>query len=58
MKPADPRQPKVQTTTSLLARQRAFRGIECPFIEPLVFLSHSEVRLHLQGIAAGQGLSS
>jgi len=37
-----------------LARQRAFRGGECPFIEPLVFLSHTEVRLHLQGLAASK----
>lgn len=45
---------KCKRLKSLLSRQRAFRGIECPFIEPLVFLSHSEVRLHLQGIAAGK----
>ena len=45
---------KCKRLKSLLARQRAFRGLECPFIEPLVFLSHSEVKLHLQGLAAGK----
>ena len=45
---------KCKRLKSLLTRQRAFRGLECPFIEPLVFLSHSEVRLHLQGIAASR----
>jgi hypothetical protein len=45
---------KCKRLKSLLARQRAFRNVECPFIEPLVFLSHSEVRLHLQGIAASK----
>lgn len=46
---------KCKRLKSLLLRQRAFRKSgECPFIEPLVFLSHSEVRLHLQGIAASQ----
>lgn len=45
---------KCKRLKSLLARQRAFRSGECPFIEPLVFLSHSEVRLHLQGIAASR----
>ena len=45
---------KCKRLKSLLARQRAFRSLQCPFIEPLVFLSHSEVRLHLQGIAASK----
>jgi hypothetical protein len=39
---------KCKRLKSLLARQRAFRGSECPFIEPLVFLSHTELKLHLR----------
>ncbi len=43
---------KAKRLKSLLLRQRAFRkNGECPFIEPLVFLSHTEVRLELQGSA-------
>lgn len=45
---------KCRRLKSLVARQRAFRNVDCPFIEPLVFLSHSELRLHLQGSAASR----
>jgi serine/threonine protein kinase len=45
---------KCKRLKSLLTRQRAFRNIDCPFIEPLVFLSHSEVRLQLHGVAASR----
>lgn len=43
---------KCKRLKSLLSRQRAFRSIAAPFIEPLVFLSHSEVRCQLEGSAA------
>jgi serine/threonine protein kinase len=45
---------KCKRLKSLLARQRAFRNGECPFVEPLVFLSHGEVRLLLKDIAASR----
>jgi serine/threonine protein kinase len=38
---------KCKRLKSLLARQRAFRRGQFPFVEPLVFLSHSEVDLRL-----------
>jgi len=43
---------KCKRLKSLLARQRAFRNVEVPYIEPLVFLSNSEVRCQLQGSVA------
>ena len=45
---------KCKRLKSVLTRQRPFRNADCPFIEPLVFLSHSEVRIHLQGLATNQ----
>jgi serine/threonine protein kinase len=38
---------KAKRLKSLLARQRAFRGSQPPFIAPLVFLSSSELDCHL-----------
>jgi hypothetical protein len=43
---------KCKRLKSLLARQRAFRTLQVPFIEPIVFLSHSQVQHQLEGSAA------
>jgi serine/threonine protein kinase len=43
---------KCKRLKSLLARQKAFKDLPSPYIEPLVFLSHSEVKSHLTGNAA------
>jgi hypothetical protein len=43
---------KCKRLKNLLGRQRALRNSECPYIKPLVFLSHSEVGLQLQSNAA------
>jgi len=43
---------KCKRLKSLLARQRAFRSLQVPFIEPIVFLSHSQARCQLEGSAA------
>jgi serine/threonine protein kinase len=43
---------KCKRLKGLLARQRAFRSLQVPFIEPVVFLSHSQVRCQLEGSAA------
>lgn len=43
---------KCKRLKGLLARQRAFRNVQVPFIEPIVFLSHPHVRFQLDGSAA------
>jgi serine/threonine protein kinase len=43
---------KCKRLKALLSRQRAFRNIPAPYLEPLVFLSNSGVRCQLQGSAA------
>lgn len=43
---------KCKRLKGLLARQRAFRNVQVPFIQPIVFLSHSQVRSQLEGSAA------
>jgi hypothetical protein len=43
---------KCKRLKSLLAVQRAFRKSQVPFIEPIVFLSHPQVRCCLEGSAA------
>ncbi len=46
---------KCKRLKSLLAHQAAYQGKPIPRIEPLIFLSHPEVRVNLQG-AARQGV--
>lgn len=40
---------KSKKLASLLRRQPACRGIQVPFIEPLIFLSHQSLQCNLQG---------
>lgn len=42
---------KAKKLASLLKQQRAARGIQLPFLEPLIFLSHPETQINLQGVA-------
>jgi len=43
---------KCKRLKALLGRQKAFRKVAAPYIDPLVFLSHSGVVSHLSGNAA------
>ncbi|MDQ3687173.1 MAG: NERD domain-containing protein [Acidobacteriota bacterium] len=42
---------KAKKLASLLKRQRAARAIRLPFLEPLIFISHPETNINLQGVA-------
>lgn len=42
---------KAKKLATLLRRQRASKHVRVPFIEPLVFLSHRDVRCHLHDAA-------
>jgi serine/threonine protein kinase len=42
---------KAKKLASLLKRQKACTRIRFPYLEPLIFCSHPELKLHLQGVA-------
>src|SRR5262245_34511158 len=42
---------KAKKLATLLKRQKACSGVRLPFIEPLVFCSHPENQIQLQGVA-------
>lgn len=42
---------KAKKLASLLKRQKAFARVRFPYLEPLIFCSHPELKCHLQGIA-------